>query len=152
MFTVICDASCTRPTKSVQFASLQSLDRLGHRGDMTNDSAEILFQSFLQEAVVSSSGTGRDVHSLTRPPRFSYADHGIVDPPRYPEGWFGEAFMARDTPQPREFPSLDSCQKMFAWAHKEVGLALHPVVGLVFQAGDVEMFLLALGRTCISLS
>ena len=27
-----------------------------------DDSAEILFQSFLLEAIVSSSGTGRDVH------------------------------------------------------------------------------------------
>ena len=92
MFTVISDTLYTKPTKSVQFGSLQSLDRLGHRGDMTDDPAEILFQSFLQEAVVSSSGTGRDVHSLTRPPRFSYADHGIVDPPRYPEGWFWRGF------------------------------------------------------------
>ena len=32
---------------------------------MRDDSAEILCQSFLQEAVVSSFGTGRDVHSLT---------------------------------------------------------------------------------------
>ena len=30
---------------------------------MRDDSAEILFQSFLQEALVSSSGMGRDVHS-----------------------------------------------------------------------------------------
>ena len=29
--------------------------------DMRNDSAEILFQSFLQEAFVSSSGMARDV-------------------------------------------------------------------------------------------
>ena len=40
-------------------------DRLGHRGDMKDDPAEVLFQSFLPEVVVSSSGTGRDVHSLT---------------------------------------------------------------------------------------
>ena len=31
---------------------------------MRDDSAEILFESFLQEAIVSSSGTDRDVHSL----------------------------------------------------------------------------------------
>ena len=43
---------------------VQSLDKLGHRGDMRVDSAEILSQSFLQEALVSSSGMGRDVHSL----------------------------------------------------------------------------------------
>ena len=34
------------------------------RGDMRDDSAEILFQYFLQEALVSSSGMGRYVHSL----------------------------------------------------------------------------------------
>ena len=32
--------------------------------NMTDDSAEILFQSFLQEAIVSSSYMGRDAHSL----------------------------------------------------------------------------------------
>ena len=31
---------------------------------MTDDSAEILFQSVLQEAIVSCSGASRDVHSL----------------------------------------------------------------------------------------
>ena len=41
-----------------------ALDRLDHWGDMKEDSAEILFQSFLQEALVSRSGMGRDVHSL----------------------------------------------------------------------------------------
>ena len=33
-------------------------------GDMRDDSVDILFQSFLQDALVSSSGMGRDVHSL----------------------------------------------------------------------------------------
>ena len=32
---------------------------------MRDDSVEILFQSFLQEAFESSSGMGKDVHSLT---------------------------------------------------------------------------------------
>ena len=51
-----------------QFNSVQSLDRLGRlvgrgRGDMRDDSAEISFQFFffLQEALVGSSGMGRDV-------------------------------------------------------------------------------------------
>ena len=39
--------------------SVKSLGRLGHWGDMRDDSAEILFQSFLQEALVSSSGMGK---------------------------------------------------------------------------------------------
>ena len=46
------------------FSSVQSLDRLGRRGDMTYDSAKTLCQSFLQKALVSSPGIGRDVHSL----------------------------------------------------------------------------------------
>ena len=44
--------------------SVQSLDRSGRRGDVRDDSAEILFWSFLQEATVSSAGLGRDVHTL----------------------------------------------------------------------------------------
>ena len=44
---------------------LQSLDFVGHWGDTMDDSAEILSQSFLQEAIVSKSGRGRDAHSLT---------------------------------------------------------------------------------------
>ena len=36
-----------------QFSSVQSLDRLGRRGDTRNDSAEIPFKSCLQEALVS---------------------------------------------------------------------------------------------------
>ena len=31
---------------------------------MTDDLADILFQSFVWEAIVRMSGTGRDVHSL----------------------------------------------------------------------------------------
>ena len=35
-----------------------------------------------------------------------------------------------------KFLSLGSSQKRFLWTHEEC-LALHPVVGLVLQAGDV---------------
>ena len=34
-------------------------------------------------------------------------------------------------PEPCEFPSLDSCQKRFLWAHKVVDFAQLPVVRLV---------------------
>ena len=37
-------------------SSVHPLDRLGRRREMRDDSAEILFQSFLQKALVSSSG------------------------------------------------------------------------------------------------
>ena len=47
------------------FCSVQSLDwSEGGGGGMEDDSAEILLQSFLQEALVSSSGISRDVRSL----------------------------------------------------------------------------------------
>ena len=48
--------------------------------------------------------------------------------------------MACDKPEPCKFPSLDSCQKRFLLTHKEVDLALHPVVGLVLQVGDAAKF------------
>ena len=53
-----------------------------------DDSAEILFQSFLQEALVSSSGMGRDVHSLMLSKQHFLCRHGVAHPPRCPEGWF----------------------------------------------------------------
>ena len=75
----------------------------------------------------------------------SSAGHGITRPPRCPEGCFGEAVIAGDMPEPSTFLSLDSCQKRFMWTHDEVDLAMHPVVGLVFQTGDTEKFPHALG-------
>ena len=45
--------------------SVRSLCRLGRWGNMRDDSAEILSQSILREAIMSSSGMGRGVHSLT---------------------------------------------------------------------------------------
>ena len=53
--------------------------------------------------------------------------------------------MACDMPEPCKFSSLDSYQKRFLWTHKEVDLAPHPVVGLVFQTRDAEKFPHALG-------
>ena len=57
----------------------------------------------------------------------------------------GEAVDACDMPEPCEFPSLDSCQKRFLWAQKEVDLAPHPFVDLVLQVGHTQMFSQALG-------
>ena len=45
----------------------------------------------------------------------------------------GEAVVACDVPETREFPSPDSCQKRFLWTHKEVDLAPNPVVGVCIQ-------------------
>ena len=70
----------------------QSLDRLGRRGDMTDDSAGILFQSFLQEALVSSSGTSvvQPAFLLTASPSLHCALKES----------FGEAVVTCDMPEP----------------------------------------------------
>ena len=48
--------------------------------------------------------------------------------------------MVCDMPKPCKVPSVDSCQKRFLWALKEVDLSPHPSVGLVLQVGDSEKF------------
>ena len=66
MIFLMLKAQSNTKNYKIKFSSVpvQSLDRLGRRRDMKNDVAKILFQSFLQEAFVSSSGMGRDVHSF----------------------------------------------------------------------------------------
>ena len=46
---------------------------------------------------------------------------------------------------PREFPSLDSCQRRALWAYREVDLAPHPVAGLVLPVEDAQNSSQALG-------
>ena len=92
---------------------------------MRDDSAEILFQSFLLEALVSSSGTGRDVHSLMLSiQHFLCRSRRRLFSKVLKDG-FGEAVVACDMPEPCKFPSLDSCQKKFLWTHKGFNLAPH---------------------------
>ena len=124
----------------------RSLDQLGHRADMRDNSAEILFQPFLQEAIVNSSGMDRDVHSLMLSiQHFLLLTRALPTFQGALKDGFGETVVACDMPEPCKFPSLHSCQKGFLWTHKEVDLALHPVVGLVIQVGDAEKFPHALG-------
>ena len=113
---------------------------------MTDDLVEILFQSFQQKAIVSSSGIGKDVHSLVLS-----IQHFLCRKPASPilqgalKDGFGEAGVACDIPEPCKFPSSDSCQKRFLWTQKEVYLAPNPVIGLMLQVGDTENFPQALG-------
>ena len=51
-----------------------------------------------------------------------------------------EAVVACAMAEPCEFPSLDSHQKRFLWAHKEADLVPHPVTGLVLQVEDARKF------------
>ena len=55
---------------------------------MRTDSTEILFQSFLHEALVSSSGKGREVHSLMLSTLHFLCRPRRHPPSKVPEGWF----------------------------------------------------------------
>ena len=82
---------------------------------------------------MSSSGMGTDVQPLMLSIQHLLCQPRRRSPPR-------DTVVECDMPEPRKFPSLDSCQKRFLWTHKEFGLAPHPVVGLVLQVGNVEVF------------
>ena len=55
---------------------------MGCQGHITEDSAEVLFQSFRHEVIVSKSGIDRAVHSfdVVHPALFSAADHSTAHP------------------------------------------------------------------------
>ena len=79
---------------------------------------------------MSSFGMGRNVHSLTLSiPAFPLPTMASPTLQSAPKDGFEKAVVARDMPEPCEFPSLDSCQN-FLWAHKNGDLAPHPLVGL----------------------
>ena len=58
---------------------------------------------------MSSSVKGRDVNSLTSIQRFS-DDHGVATLQDALRNGFGEAVVAREMPEPCQFPSRDSLQ------------------------------------------
>ena len=113
--------------------SAQSLDLLSRQGDMRDDSAEILFQSFLREALLMQfwNGQGCPLFYVVHPafPLSTTASPNLQD---VLKDGFEEAVMACDMPEPFKFPSLGSCQKRFLWTHKGVDLASHPVIVFVF--------------------
>ena len=84
---------------------------------------------------MSSSGMGRDVHSLTVHPALPLPTAASPTLRGAPKDDFGEAVVLDDMPEPCQFLSLDSCQKRFLWAHAEVDLVPHPAVGPVLQVG-----------------
>ena len=128
------------------FSSVQSLDRLGRRRDTKDASAEILFRSFLQEALVSSSGMGRNVHSLMLStsafPLPTTVSPTLQSALKY---GFEEAVFVCDMPNRCKSPSHDSCQNRFLWTYRGTDLATHQVIVLVIQVRDAEKFPQALG-------
>ena len=87
------------------FSSVQSLDKLGRQGNMRDDSAESLFQSFLQEARASSSGIGRGMFTLCCcPSNIFSADHGVAHRLQCPEGRFWRGCCGVSCPNHASFP------------------------------------------------
>ena len=70
---------------SVQFSPLTDWVVEGTWGNIHKRSSSRLF---LQEALVDSSGMGRDVRSLMLSIHISSADHSVAQTLRCPEGWF----------------------------------------------------------------
>ena len=64
---------------------------------------------------MSSSGMGRDVHSLMLSIQPATASPTLQ---RSLKDGFEQVVVACDMPEPCMFPSLDSCQKKFLWTHK----------------------------------
>ena len=87
--------------------------------DMRDDSAEILFQSFLEETIANSTCKGRDVHALILSIQHFFSKvlstlQGVL------KDGFVVAVLACDMPELCKFPSPDSRQKRFLWTYKEV--------------------------------
>ena len=108
-------------------------------GDMRDNSAEILFQSFLQKAIVSGfwHGKGCPLSDIVHP-AFPLLTMALPNLQCALKDGFGDAVVTCDMPEPCKFPSLDRRQKSFLWTPKGVDLALHPVVAHVLQVGDAE--------------
>ena len=77
---------------------------------MTDDSPEILFQSFLREAIVSSSGISKDVHCLTLSIKHLLYRSRRRPPSKVPSWDIWEAVVACGIARPCKFPTLNSCQ------------------------------------------
>ena len=112
---------------------------------MKEDSAETLFQSFLREAVVCSSGRAGMSTLWHRPSNISSADHGIAHPSRRPEEWFWGGCRGTQHAQTMQVSVSWQLQEGVLCAHEEVEFAPHQDSGLMLQVWDAEKFPQALG-------
>ena len=122
---------------------ISSSTRLGRRGNMRDDSAEIVFQCFLQEALVGSSGLGQGsplfnaVHPAFPLPTTAYPTlQGVM------KDNSGEAVVACEIPNHASFRLLTvttklayltenvfSYKKRFLFAYKKLNPPPHPAGG-----------------------
>ena len=128
------------------FTSLQSLDRLGRRGEYEGRFSRDPLPVFSVEkpSSVVPARQGCPLFDLVCPAFLLPTATSPILRGALKDG-FGETVMALDRPKPCEFPSFDSGQKSILLGHREVDIAPHPVVGLVLHAGDAEKFPEALG-------
>ena len=102
-----------------------------------DDSAEILFQSFLAGGPCEQFWHGQGCPLFHVVPS---ADHDVAQLQIALKDSFEEAVVTCDMPGPCMFLSLDRCQNGFLWTYKAVDLPPHSVVGLVLNGGDAEKF------------
>ena len=95
------------------------------------DKKKRLHQLLKMRAVLIFCGDGRANLWFMWPINIFSRISTIPKPRSNTEDGFGKAVMVCDMPESCEFPSLNSCQKGFLQGHKEVGLALHLVIGCV---------------------
>ena len=143
--------NCSIPQNCiVQFTSVPWPMVIGGGGrDMRDNSAEIFFLFF------SAGGPCRQFWHAQGDPFFDVVHPGFLlltavlpTLQKALEDGFGEAVEACDMPEPWKFPPLDSCQKRFLWAHREAGLAPHPVVRLIREGRATTPHLHSLLGTC----
>ena len=118
----------------------------GHNGRFRRDHLPLFF-------LLRLAPVGRDVHSLALS-----VQHFLCRLLHCPsskvcsEGWFGKVVVTRDMLGSCQFPSPNSCHdEKILRAHKELDLALQPVVGfLVPQVGDWIFFSINKQGPCLS--
>ena len=93
---------------SAQFNLVQYVNWFGRRGDITDDPTEILYQSFLHGALVSSLAWA-DMSTLWRC-SFSISTKASPTLQGAPKDCLGEAVVVCDMPEPCNFPSRIACE------------------------------------------
>ena len=113
-----------------KFSSVQSLNRLGRRGDMTVGSADYLPAfSAGGDCEPFWHGQGRPLVDAVHP-AFPLPTMALPTLQGALKDGFEEAVVVCNVPGPCKLLIFDSCQKRFLRTHKEVDLAPHQLLVL----------------------
>ena len=131
-----CETTFQRATVQVSLAPWP----IRSSGNTADDSAEILFHSFLQEAFVSSSCMGRDVRSLMLSIQHFLCWQRRRPPLKCPEGWFWKGLLWCVTcPNHASFHLITVARRDACGPTRKLILP-RPVVGLVLHVVNAEKF------------